>query len=53
VNQTLKQRASLRTQKNKVKAKRIYKERKVNIRYDQLMDGRVAKVRSYEWTAKH
>jgi|TARA_R100000315_G_C5160722_1_gene92438 hypothetical protein len=40
--QTLKQRASLKQQKKKEKAKRIWKPKKITIKYDNLLDGKVA-----------
>mgnify|MGYP003136784829 CR=1 FL=1 len=42
MNVALKQRASLRRQKNKVEIKRLWKPKKITIKYDKLLDGRVA-----------
>ena len=43
MSEYLKQRASLKKQKKNVKAKRIWKEKSIQIKYDELLDGRVAK----------
>ena len=42
MSEYLKQRASLKQQKKKEKAKRIWKPKKITIKYDNLLDGRAA-----------
>tara|TARA_R100001163_G_scaffold447_3_gene677 strand:+ start:8163 stop:8306 length:144 start_codon:yes stop_codon:yes gene_type:complete len=45
VSEYLKQRASLKKQRRKVIASRLWKPKKITIKYDSLLDGRVAEVR--------